>query len=697
MTDARSRPPLRWQILGWLVAGTAWLLSAGAVVALIGTGTAPTNVADWIMDVVTGAVYGGVVLMMLPRSRHPVVWILVLTALGCSASGLAAGYVALDGPWPGQDLAIYLPYWAWVPGVYATVAVVPLLVVPGGRRRWPAVTFAIAAIVVSTLPSLTVVLPGLPDNPFGVPVAWWQSLSQRLGLWPDRTVALFGALVWLWLLGRVLRTPAAERRGLGWLLAGHGAMVVALGAFLLPMSEDWMGTAAEVSGSLLLVAQLFLPAALLVLVLGQQLWGVDARVNRGVVWAVMTVAIALAYLLLVGVASQVLPRHSDVALALAVGLVGLGATPLRRVVQQRVDHLVYGSGADPARLLLSVDGQGGHDIDDLAARLSRSLRLADVRIVAAQAGEEPAAPAVRDHDATIALTSRGRPVGLLVASPRPGERLDRRTIGMLTEVAGLVGMTIDLMQSVQALTAARRRMTSIRHEERRMLRRDLHDGLGPALAGIRLGLIAARGMRDQGASEEMFDALERELTQQGEEVRRLSRSLVPLALDDGDLATALSTLADRFTADGLVVRVTVAEDVLLEVPVQVAVYQLASEALLNVRRHARATRCDVVLRRRADGDIVFSVADDGIGMAPGAADGIGLRSMRERAQELGGVLRLTSGPGTGSGTGSEAGSGAGTRIELRLPAPVLEADSDSGSAEDLGLPSREAAARAGQQ
>lgn len=686
MSDTRVRPPSRWRLLAWLIAVVAWLLAASAVVALIATGTTPPNVADWVMDVVTAAVYAGVVLLILPRSRHPVVWILVLTALGCGVSGLAAGYGALDGPWPGQDLAFYVPFWAWVPGVYATVAIVPLLVLPGGRRRWPAVVLAIVAIVVSTLPSLTVVVPGLPDNPFGVDVAWWQAMLRHLGLIPDRTVAAIGVGVWCWLLIRVLRTPVGERQGLGWLLAGHGAMVVALVAFLLPMSDEWVGTAAEVSGSLLLVAQLFLPAALLVLVLGQQLWGIDARINRGVVWAVMTVAIALAYLLLVGVASHVLPGQSDVALAFAVGLVGLGAAPLRRVVQRRVDHLVYGAGPDPAQLLLGGEVPGAGDIDRLATGLSQGLRLADVRIVADPLGAEPGAPVAREHDVSIALTSRGRRVGLLLASPRPGERLDRRTVGMLREVAGLVGMTIDLMQSVQALTAARRRMTGIRHEERRMLRRDLHDGLGPALAGIRLGLTAARGMRDPVAAEAMLDALERELTQQGEEVRRLSRSLVPLALDDGDLATALSALADRFTADGLTVRVAVA-DVALEAPVQVAIYQMASEALLNVRRHARATRCEVVLRRRADGDVVFSVSDDGIGIAEGTPDGIGLRSMRERAQELGALLRLTSGEGPGS---REAG---GSRIELRLPGHPV----DPASAEDLGLPAREASARAGQQ
>lgn len=624
------------------------------------TGAQPPNVADWVMDVVTAAVYGAVVLMMLPRARHPVVWLLALTALGCGASGLATGYVALDGDWPAQDLAVYLPYWAWVPGVYATVAVIPLLVVPGVRRRWPALVVAGGAIVASVVPSLTVVVPGLPPNPFGVDLAWWQSMIRSWGLWPDRSVALLGVLVLIWLLVRVRRTPAAERRGLSWLLAGHAAMVVALIAFLLPLADDWMGPAAELSGSLLLVAQLFLPAALLVLVLGQQMWGVDTRINRGVVWAVMTVAIALAYLVLIAVTAQLLPGQSDVTLALAVGLVGLGSTPLRRLVQRRVDRLVYGTGADPARLLSSVEGQDEFDVDSLAAGLCRSLRLADVHIVTAAPGDAGLDPAaVTADDLVLTLTSRGRDVGVLVARPRPGERLDQRTTRMLTEVAGLVGMTLDLIQSVDALTTARRRMAGVRHEERRMLRRDLHDGLGPALAGIRLGLVAARGLRerDPEAAEEMLDMLERELAQQGEEVRRLSRSLVPLALEDGDLTTALTALAERFTGDDLSVQVTVAPDVELEPPVQVAVYQMASEALLNVSRHAQASRCEVHLRRRADGDTLFVVSDDGVGLPADKVEGIGLRSMRERAEELGAVLRL--------GTAS---AGLGSRVELRLPA-----------------------------
>lgn len=634
-------------------------MAVGGIVTLIVTGITPPNVADWIMDTVTAVVYGGVVMMMLPRTRHAVVWLLALTALGCGASGLATGYVALTGGWPAQDLAFYVPFWAWVPGVYATVAIVPVLVVPKEGRRWPALALSSVTIAAATVPSLTVVRPDLPHNPLGVNWPWWQSMLTWLGMWPDRTVALIGAGVWIWLLARVLQTPRSQRRGLGWLLAGHSAMVVALVAFLLPWASDWSGGAAEVSGTLLLLAQLFLPASILVLVLGRQMWGVDARVNRGVVWAIMTVSIALAYLLLVAVTAWLLPNQSDVALGVAVGLVGLGATPLRRLVQRRADRLVYGTGADPTRLLSSADSGSAHDIDALAAALCRGLRLDEVRIVASGDEFSVIDPAQDRDDVVLTLTSRGRDVGVLVARPRPGERLDQRSLRMLTEVAGLVGMTMDLTQSVEALTAARRRMSGVRQEERRMLRRDLHDGLGPALAGIRLGLVAARGLRerDPQAAEEMLDALERELSQQGEEVRRLSRSLVPLALEDGDLTSALRSLADRFSGADLTIAVSVAPDVELDPSVQVAVYQMASEALLNVSRHAQASRCELVLRRRADGDTLLVVSDDGVGIPADSVEGVGLRSMRERAEELGAALRIDGSP-----------AGAGSRIELRLPA-----------------------------
>lgn len=652
----RSRP---WAVVAWALAGVGWAFAAAAVILALATGHDPTALADWVMDIVVAVVYGLVVVTLLPRTRHPVVWIVAVAAWGCAIAAFAEGYVALEATLPGENLAFYARFWTWIPGVYSLVVVVPLIVVSRWSRwRLPVLAAGAVAVLLAMLPGMTVVVPGLPPNPLGIDAAGWQSFIRSLASWPDRTVALIGALEAGWLALRVRRTPRPDRRGLGWLLAGHTAMVAALVVFLMPMPADVAEQVAAVSSTLLLLAQVFLPGALLVLVLGRQLWGVDATVDRTTVWVVMTASVALAYLLLVAFAAQLLPSHSDLAVGIAVGLVGLGSAPLRGLVQQQVDTLVYGPGADPARLWSRLEGAGAHDLDGLASALGAGLQLKNVRIV-------PDADAVtlpgHATDVTIPVASRGRTVGVLVATPRTGERLDRRTVGMLEQVAGLVGMTIDLLQANEALAGARHRMGSIRLEERRLLRRDLHDGLGPALAGIRLGLVAARDLsdRDPEAARDMLDTLVVELGRQGEDVRRLSRSLLPLAIDDGDLAGALAGLAQRFGDEELAVRVTVADDVDLPPPAQVAVYHLVSEALLNVRRHAQARHGEVVVRRRHDDGTLVVVSDDGVGLEPDVAEGVGLRSMRERAEELGGSLEVT------------ATEGRGSRVTLRLPPSLV--------------------------
>ncbi|WP_300683130.1 ATP-binding protein [Nocardioides sp.] len=654
--DGLRRARLGWTALAWTIAAVVWAFAVAAVATVVASGTEPAELANWVMDVVTAVVYGAVVTLMLPRTRHPVVWLLALTAVGCAASGFATAAALLDHTLPGNGVLFYLPYWAWVPGVYATCTVVPLLAVPAQsvRRPWLLIAVSALVIVLATLPGLTAVVPGLPANPFGIHSATWQRVRSDLGMHPHRVIAVLGAVVLVWLVLRRRSAPEAQRRGLLWLIAGQAAMVIAIAAFVVPTPAGWASVAAEVSGTLLLVAQLFLPAALLVLVLGQQLWGMRTRVDRSLVWAAMTVSIALATLVLLAFVARGLPVDSDVAVALVVGVIGLGAVRLRAWIQRHVDHLVYGTGADPARLLRGV-GEAEFDLDALAEALCRSLRLSAVHLLP----PGPRSVRTEDGEVDIALVSRGRQVGRLVALPRPGERLDRRTTQMLSEVAGMVAMTIDLSQSVEALTAARSRVASVRHEERRALRRDLHDGLGPALAGIRLGLIAARGQQEKDPvnAAELFDTVERELSRQGEEVRRLSRSLVPLALEDGDLASALTALAARFETPGCRIDVTVSAGTEQAAGVQVALYQLVSEALLNMQRHAHATRCSVVVRRRADGDLVIAVSDDGIGIAADAVDGVGLRSMRERALELGATLRIGARPG------------GGTEVELRLPTP----------------------------
>src|SRR5690606_37532197 len=147
------------------------------------------------------------------------------------------------------------------------------------------------------------------------------------------------------------------------------------------------------------------------------------------------------------------------------------------------------------------------------------------------------------------------------------------------------------------------------------LRRELHDGLGPALAGIGLGLQAARNTieRDPIGTSALLDRLATELDARVEEVRGLARGLLPPALEELGLAPALVDLAERQQAAGLQVEVDVDELGAVPPPVGSAVYGIVAEAVRNVQRHAAATRCSI--SARADvGSLTVAVIDDGIGI-----------------------------------------------------------------------------------
>ncbi|MBB5804726.1 signal transduction histidine kinase [Saccharothrix ecbatanensis] len=179
-------------------------------------------------------------------------------------------------------------------------------------------------------------------------------------------------------------------------------------------------------------------------------------------------------------------------------------------------------------------------------------------------------------------------------------------------------------------------------EARRRVLRDLHDGLGPSLVAIALGLRAARhlAVHDPGSAALLLARLEEEAHTAVNEIRRLASGACPAALARLGLVDAVrahvASLADRHP-----VRVDVRCGDMPELPVsvQVAAYRIICEALTNVVRHAGARHCSV--RLRFDGCLRVEVVDDGVGAAvPAQGDGVGLNSMRERAHEVGGTWRM---------------------------------------------------------
>jgi signal transduction histidine kinase len=235
---------------------------------------------------------------------------------------------------------------------------------------------------------------------------------------------------------------------------------------------------------------------------------------------------------------------------------------------------------------------------------------------------------------------------------RAGERelaaADRRALAMLTDpVAVAVHSTV----VSEELQASRERIVAAREEERRRLRRELHDGLGPTLTGIAFAADAAANTidHDPDQSQRLLTTLRRDTRAALADVRRLVDNLRPPALDELGLIGALQQRADQlaFRADGesVQVRLEVPDQVpTLPAAIEVATYRIATEALTNVVRHSRAT--SALVRLHCGERLDLSITDDG--PPNGAwAPGVGLHAMRERTAELGGSFQAGPTPDGG--------------------------------------------------
>jgi signal transduction histidine kinase len=257
---------------------------------------------------------------------------------------------------------------------------------------------------------------------------------------------------------------------------------------------------------------------------------------------------------------------------------------------------------------------------------------------------------VAGHDAPggeeLALAAYGHAVGMLrYRPPEPPPRPRDRQL--LEDLAGQLGGVLHARQLRFELERTLERLVLAREEERRRLRRDLHDGLGPALAGhlLRLDLIAAMLDRESVASAE-FETLREELRGTMLEVRRVVEGLRPPALDELGLAGALAQATQRLTAGApLALRLEVGDLPELPAATEVAAFRIVTEAVTNAVRHADASTCLVAVSA-ADGRIRLTISDDGRGIDGRASRGHGLQTMRERAEELRGRLRIASESGT---------------------------------------------------
>jgi signal transduction histidine kinase len=523
------------------------------------------------------------------------------------------------------------------------------------RRCARLATVTVAAFSFESLlsPRLTDLRFDRIDNPIGLP----HSLAGAMGALAGIDLLLGGAS----LVGVVLCLTHRYRRGSS---LSRQQVVVFGSAFLAPTAALAASSFDAAGPWLFGLSTLPLPLALGVAMLQRRLYDVPLAVNRSITYGTLWLLIALLYAVTVGGVGAVVGDHGAPWLPwAAAGIVAVSFAPLRTALQLGANRLTYGQWASPDQIrartsdrLAAAEDLGGL-LTFLADELTEGLSLGFLEITDRDGRVLAVSGAAAGETDELALTTYGAQVGRMRWARRPLRPADR---ALLAELAGRLGEVVHTGELVGSLRSAQERLVLAREEERRRLRRDLHDGLGPTLAALGLKVDTLRNVAAVGEDPE-HGLLELRTAIQSTvgDVRRIVDGLRPPALADLGLADAVRQLAETST-----VPATVHANGLPRLPaaVEVAAYRIVQEALTNAGRHSGAAVVEVSLAV-ANGTLDLQIRDDGTGEVAPRPDGVGLLSMRERAEEIGGTFSLRAVPGSGTQvhvelpTGSEAGRG----------------------------------------
>ncbi|HET9661890.1 MAG TPA: GAF domain-containing sensor histidine kinase [Thermomicrobiales bacterium] len=551
---------------------------------------------------------------------------------------------------------------AWMLPIPLAIVLVPLLFPnghpPGPRWRWlyAILTLALLSLLVASglegwreRDAIAAGATHLPD-PSGVTM---YVLLVALVAAVVATVGAFASLAF-----RYRSARANERDQLKWFFFGLLIVVVTivLEMTVVPSSIErivWFATLA-------------LPASMAIGILRYQLFDIDLIVSRTVLWSLLTAFVFGVYVIIVGVIGSRLTRVHDLALSLAAtGIVAVCFQPVRVRLQSAIDHRLFGDRDDPyaavARLGRQLERVANPQamLGAIAESVANGLKLPYAAIALRDGDRYPIAAtygAIEPGEATLTLPliSSSEHVGELILAPRtPNDSFGPADLRLLEDLARQIGVAAHAAQLTTDLQRSREQLVIAREEERRRIRNDLHDGLGPVLSGLKLRAETARNLVGDNPP---VDALLADIAERTEtavtDIRRLVYSLRPPALDDLGLSAALEELG--YQAD-VPVSLTLPNPMPpLSAAVEVAVYRVTQEALTNIARHSGAHSALVTLRTGAS-TLSLSISDDGAGLPADIHGGVGLRSMRERVSELGGAIAVDS------------ATDLGTTIRVELP------------------------------
>ncbi|MGY1620305.1 sensor histidine kinase [Geodermatophilus sp. SYSU D00691] len=603
---------------------------------------------DVVLVLVPAAIGAGIA---AHRPRNPLGWLLLAFGSATAVSGLLSTWAAThpttaSGTWAAWGDAVL---WAFGPPLLPLIG----LLCPDGRPvgaigRWGTWLGSTAVAVVALTSALA---PGPlaghssspgPHNPLGV-----AALARLVpGVAAVALVLLVGAAV-LALLSVALRW----RRGVGTerlAMAAAGAPFTA--AVTLHLAAQITGLdALAVAGTL--SAALGLPVGIGLGIARYRADRLDLFIARSQAYALLALALVVVFGATSAGAALLSGGRTPLTVAMAVAVTALASASARRRVTVAVQRAVLGAAGDPARLAADVGARLArvHDPDRIpACAVSAVTDLLHVpaRLVPPGEAGPPASSLIQP------LSQHGVSLGEL-AVPATVSPARRRA---LRAVAGPIATALYAATLTETVRRSRAELLTAVEEERRRLRRELHDGLGPQLAVLAMGLDAAQNRARQADSPELAALLSR-LRGQADQmlggVRQIVSGLRPPALDELGLPGALQRYAEEVAVpNGFSVEIVAGDLEKLPAAVEVAAYRIAAEALLNAVRHSGGSRCRLALTGEGQDGLCVEVTDDGTGRDDAATAGVGTQSMRERAAAVGGWV--VCGPAAGGGTAVRA-------------------------------------------
>ena len=473
-----------------------------------------------------------------------------------------------------------------------------------------------------------------------------------------------------------------QRQQTKWVVFGLAAtMVVNLGRLVPLLFFPSLSTSSSfyflISTYVYPVGLVLIPLTLGIAILRYRLWDIDILINRTLVYGTLTTCVVALYVLVVVGLGALLQSSGNLLISLlATGLVAILFQPLRERLQQVVNRFMYGERDTPYRVIsrlgqrLEATLAPNEVLPTIVETVAQALKLPYVTITLKQESEFVRAASygiARESLIHLPLVYQNEQMGELLLAPRAsGETFtpaDRALLDDLARQTGVAAHAVRLTAELQRLTgelqASRTQLVTMREEERRRLRRDLHDGLGSALTSMTFQLDASYNLldRDPQAVKTLLKDLKLQTQASIADIRRLVYNLRPPILDEWGLVAAVREQVAQYQLNNVRVIVDAPESLPpLPAAVEVAAYRIALEALANVIRHANASTCAICLAL-CDDVLTVEVRDDGGGLPSSFHAGVGINAMRERAAELGGscvVESMTSG---------------GARVSANLPLP----------------------------